>query len=112
MSTTYFPILSNLILLDAGSCGLDMAREALAIAEASDACLTWSGNRVDGALEVGAGCDAFAVQFAVTRVALAVIEASVASLAGDTNRVVGTLEVAGAGVDGRLGRRFDRCLGW
>jgi hypothetical protein len=111
MSTTYFPILSNLILLDAGSCGFDVAREAQAVAEASDASLTGCGNRVDWALKVGAGCDAFTVQFAVTRVALAVIKASVASLAGDANRVCGTLEIAGASVHGCLGRRVDGCLG-
>jgi hypothetical protein len=110
MSSTYFPI-PNLILLRAGGCGLDMAREALAVTKACDACLTRRRHRVDWALKVGACSNALTVQFAESRVALAVIEACIASLAGDTNGVGGTLEVAGTGVDGRLGRRLDWCLG-
>jgi hypothetical protein len=96
---------------NARSVQLDKARAALAVVKAVDASLTRHGNRVDGAFEVGAGWDAFTVQFVVSMVALAVIKAHVAGLAGDTNRVGGALEVTGANVDGRLGRWLDGRLG-
>jgi hypothetical protein len=96
---------------NARSVQLDKARAALAVIKSVDTSLTRHRDRVDGAFEVGAGWDAFAVQFVVSMVALAIIKASVAGLAGDTNRVCGTLEVAGAGVDRRLGRRLEGRLG-